>query len=81
MGENVKFRGEEVKAGTCENMYYARYEDFKKHVESGEISGGQVVRLDRSEMLELVRYSKDFSLTDEQNEVIKRAAKGYNIEL
>ena len=35
MGEYLKINGEEVKIGTCESMYYARYSQLKKLADAG----------------------------------------------
>ena len=38
MGEYAKFRGQEIKIGTCESMYYLRYEDrHKVEAKSGNV--------------------------------------------
>ena len=35
MGEYVKYKGKEVKTGTCEHLYYASYQKFKQAFEDG----------------------------------------------
>lgn len=35
MGEYVKYKGKEVKIGTCEHLYYASYQKFKQAFEDG----------------------------------------------
>lgn len=37
MGEYVLYRGEPVKIGTCENLYYVRHADFARMVAAGEV--------------------------------------------
>jgi hypothetical protein len=36
MGEHIKYKGNSVKIGTCEDLYYARYGQIKEAVESGK---------------------------------------------
>ena len=37
MGEYLKYKGEPVKLGTCESLYYTTYEQYKKAFESGDL--------------------------------------------
>lgn len=37
MGEYAKFRGQDVKMGTCNAMYYITYDSYKKYTKSGEL--------------------------------------------
>lgn len=37
MGEYIEFSGKQVKIGTCENLYYATLEQFKKYSAEGRI--------------------------------------------
>lgn len=41
MGEYVKYRGHEVKIGTCENLYYTSYQKYLAAMNSGFVSGLQ----------------------------------------
>jgi hypothetical protein len=37
MGEYVRIHGQEVKIGTCERMYYIRFDEFRRYYEKGAI--------------------------------------------
>ena len=37
MGEYINYKGQEVKLGTCEDLYYTNLAAFKQAVELGEI--------------------------------------------
>lgn len=38
MGEYVLYRGQPVKLGTCENLYFVRYADYARMVAAGEVT-------------------------------------------
>jgi len=38
MGEYIKYKGHEIKIGTCESIYYASYQKYEKVLQEGQLS-------------------------------------------
>ncbi len=81
MGEYAKINGNEVKLGTCENLYYTTFQQLKPYCESGEVD----------EIYIKGKFRFRFSFPDEKIEignhedfdrgVLFKVPKSYKIEI
>lgn len=85
MGEYIRYKGSEVKIGTCENMYYTSYQKYKKAFDLGHLQQLQG-NGNPSEYLDTKRgYRFRFPFPDEDKlplgEIIEPHDRGVNIIL
>lgn len=43
MGEYIKYKGNEIKIGTCESLYYTSYQKYERALQEGQLSAVRVM--------------------------------------